>query len=260
MSRLVVRLIVSLVLATGATAAVAAEKPSFDCATAKTAREKVVCRDARLAASDRAMAAAYGDARRLLPSDLRAPLAKDQAEFLRMLEAGFDAEIWFKANVPEDPKKVEADIRRTLAEGRDTIDALRAEIDDRTAMLRSIRGDVSDVVGRWKNARATLTVGPRLRGTHAVRYEAPSYGWPKYACSFEGTGRLEGDRLIVEFAPEEGSEALPRGRLVATRTGPLLDILETVDEGKTGDERQYWICARSPEVKGRFLAVGAEPR
>ncbi|WP_333823764.1 hypothetical protein [Pinisolibacter sp.] len=53
------RLVVPCVLEAGATVAVAAEKPSFDCGTAKAAREKVVCRDARLAASDRAMAAAH---------------------------------------------------------------------------------------------------------------------------------------------------------------------------------------------------------
>lgn len=236
----------------------AAEKPSFDCATAGTAREKVVCRDARLAAADRAMAAAYGDARRLLPPAFGEALKADQIEFLRLTEAGFDAEIWFKANVPDDPKTVEADIRRTLAENRQAIDGLRAEIDDRTAMLRTVRADASGFVGQWKSARAGLTIAPRRDGVHAVHYSAPSYGWPKYACDFDGKARIEGDRLIVDFVEEEGPDTLPRGHLVVTRGGPFLDILETVDEAKTGDDRQYWICARSPEVKGRFFAVSGE--
>lgn len=254
-----IRIAILLLAAVAAAAATAAERPSFDCSTARTAREKVTCRDARVAASDRALAAAYRDARRLLPGDLADPLRKDQAEFLRLLEAGFDAEIWFKANVPDDPKKVKADIRRTLAEHRETIDGLRAVIDDRTAMLRGIRADAPGFVGRWKSARATFTVEPRRDGAHVVHYADPSYGWPKYECYFDGIGRIEGDRLIVDFTEEEGPDALPRGRLVVTRTGRLVDILETVDEAKTGDDRQYWICARSPEVKGRFFAVGDRP-
>lgn len=255
-----IRIAITLLAGFVAVAANAAEKPSFDCATARTAREKVTCRDARLAAADRALTAAYADARRLLPRALAEPLRRDQAEFLRLLDTGFDAEIWFKGSVPEDPKTMEADIRRTLAEHHETIDALRTVIDDRTAMLRGLRAEAKGFVGRWKNARATLTVEPRRNGTHAVHYTDPSYGWPKYACDFDGTGRVEGDRLIVDFVEEEGPDALPRGRLVVTRAGPLVDILETVDETKTGDDRQYWICARSPEVKGRFFAVGgAEP-
>ena len=243
-----------------ATPALAAEKPSFDCATAKTAREKIVCRDPRLAASDRAMAAAYGDARRFLPRDAADVLRKDQADYLVMLDGGFDAQIWFKGNVPESRAKVEADLRRVLAEDRETIDGLRTVIDDRTAMLRALRADVQGFAGRWKNARATLTVEPRRNGSHVVHYAEPSYGWPKYECYFDGTGRVDGDRLIVEFDPETGPDALLRGRLVVTRSGAFLDALETTDESKTGDDREYWICSHSPEVKGRFFAVGGEPR
>lgn len=238
----------------------AAEKPSFDCSTAKTAREKVVCRDPRLAASDRALAAAYGDARRFLPPDAVEVLRKDQADYLVMLEGGFDAQIWFKGNIPDDRRKVEADLRRVLAEDRETIDGLRAQIDDRTAMLRGLRTDVAGFVGRWKNARATLVVEPRRNGTHAVRFAEPSYGWPKYECYFDGNGRVDGDRLIVDFVEEPGPDALPRGRLIVTRAGSFLDALETTDETKTGDDREYWICAHSPEVKGRFFAVSTEPR
>jgi len=256
MPRIAPALLAATVLA--ALPAVAAEKPSFDCATAATAREKVVCRDARLAAADRAMAAAYGDARRLLPRHLAEPLRRDQAEFLRLLEAGFDAEMWFKGNVPDDPKQVEADIRRTLAEGRDTLDALRAEIDDRTAMLRTVRAAVTGFVGRWKSARATLTIEPRRNGTHAVHYSAPSYGWPKYACDFDGDGHIDGDRLIVDLERGTDPDGLAHGRIVITSDGAFLDVLETLDETKSGDDHQYWICAHAPEVKGRFFAVSGE--
>lgn len=257
-----IRLAILAVALLAAVPLAAAEKPSFDCATAKTAREKIVCRDARLAAADRAMAAAYADARRLLPTALRAALQTDQSEFLTLLEGGFDAQIWFKGTIPDDPKQVEADIRRTLAENREAIDGLRAEIDDRTTMLRTLRGEVPGFVGRWKSARATLTIAPRRYDIHAVHYTHPSYGWPKYACDFDGKGRVEGDRLIVDFVEEEGPDALPRGHLVVTRSGAFLDIQEILDEGKSGDDRQYWICARTPEVKGRFFAVAVpgEPR
>ena len=259
--RLALRLAVALLAAAVVRGpGIAAETPSFDCATATNAREKIVCRAPRLAAADRALAAAYRDARRFLPRDVVEALRKDQADFLVMLDGGFDAQIWFKGNVPDDRRRVEADLRRVLAAEPDIVDGLRVMIDDRTAMLRGLATDASGFVGRWRNARATLVVEPRRTGGHAVHYTDPSYGWPKYACDFDGVGHVEGDRLIVDFVEAPGPDALPRGRLIVTRTGPILDALETTDPSKTGDDREYWICARSPEVKGRFFAVDGEPR
>lgn len=238
-------------------AAVAAETPSFDCATARTARETVTCRDARLARADRDMAAAYAAARKRLRAPAAEALRADQKRFLEGLESGFDAEIWFKGNVPENPKTVAADLRRVIAESPETLTGLRAEIAERTAMLRAVRDDLPGFVGTWRNAAATLTIAPASSGVHAVRYTDPSYGWPKYECSFSGLARPDGAGLIVDFDQPDDADALPRGHAHLDRAGPFLDLVETTDETKTGDDREYWICNHQPGLKGRFFAVEA---
>ena len=57
--------------------------PSFDCASAKTATEKLLCSNVELAALDRAMAAAYRTAQRGLDADERSKLRSDQLGWLR---------------------------------------------------------------------------------------------------------------------------------------------------------------------------------
>lgn len=238
-------------------AAVATETPSFDCATARTARETVTCRDPRLARADRDMAAAYSAARKRLRAPVAEALRGDQKRFLEGLESGFDAEIWFKGNVPETAKAAAADLRRVIAASPEKLTELRAEIDGRTAMLRAVRDEAPGFVGTWRNAAATLTIAPASSGVHAVRYVDPSYGWPKYQCSFTGLARPDGAGLIVDFDQPDDADALPRGHAHLDRAGPFLDLAETTDETKTGDDRGYWICNHQPGLKGRFFAVDA---
>ena len=52
-------LVLTLLLAPAFAAPAAAAEPSFDCRTAKTARELAICNDAKLAAADRELAAAW---------------------------------------------------------------------------------------------------------------------------------------------------------------------------------------------------------
>lgn len=56
--------------------------PSFDCARASTAVEKTICRDAGLAAADRAMAEAYKQLFDKLAGQAREQLQQDQARWL----------------------------------------------------------------------------------------------------------------------------------------------------------------------------------
>src|SRR5215471_13054752 len=73
-----------------ASAAAAASEPSFNCATAKSFREKAMCRDQRLARLDGEMSKAYAATlARIDPSDAAA-LRKDQRDFLEGIDVGFD--------------------------------------------------------------------------------------------------------------------------------------------------------------------------
>ena len=62
MLRLAIPLVLTLLLAPAFVAPAAAAEPSFDCRTAKTARELATCGDARLAAADRELATAWREA------------------------------------------------------------------------------------------------------------------------------------------------------------------------------------------------------
>jgi uncharacterized protein len=56
--------------------------PSFDCATASTGVERLICRDASLAGRDRALADAYAKALRVWPDSLRAEQRAAHDEWL----------------------------------------------------------------------------------------------------------------------------------------------------------------------------------
>ena len=96
MLRLALPLVLTLLLAPAFTAPAAAAEPSFDCRTAKTARELATCNDAKLAAADCELAAAWREAiGRLDPVTAKA-LREDQRKFLSDIDDGFDAELWGK--------------------------------------------------------------------------------------------------------------------------------------------------------------------
>lgn len=65
--------------------------PSYDCARAVTATEKLVCRDRQLATMDRTMAAAYQEAMRKIPSDERGSLSRNHATWFRQYSAECNA-------------------------------------------------------------------------------------------------------------------------------------------------------------------------
>src|SRR5262249_39978254 len=89
-------LVLGLLLVPQLVAPSAAAEPSFDCRTAKTARELATCDDVKLAAADRELAAAWREAiARLDPVTAKA-LREDQRKYLSDIDDGFDAELWGK--------------------------------------------------------------------------------------------------------------------------------------------------------------------
>ena len=99
--RLAEPLMLALLLAPAFFAPAAAADPSFDCRTAKTARELATCGDAKLAAADRELAAAWRDAIARLDPVIAKALREDQRKFLSDIDDGFDAELWGKQDRPE---------------------------------------------------------------------------------------------------------------------------------------------------------------
>ena len=111
MLRTAVPLALLLLLAPALAAPLAAAEPSFDCRTARTARELATCADARIAAADRELAAAWQNAiAGPDPATVKA-LRADHKKFLEDLDSGFEGEVWGKQSPPEG-KELRAQIAR----------------------------------------------------------------------------------------------------------------------------------------------------
>src|SRR4029077_17254326 len=134
-------------------APLAAADPSFDCRTARTARELATCADARIAAADRELAAGWQNAiAGLDPATVKA-LRADQKKFLEDLDSGFEGEVWGKQSPPEG-KELRAQIARLRRGGDfDALADLEAQLRERLAFLRNLHPPAS-YAGR---GRATMT-------------------------------------------------------------------------------------------------------
>lgn len=230
----------------------AAETPSFDCATAVEPRERVVCADAGLARADRAMAAAYAEARRRLDPATAALLREDQKTFVGELDDGFNATMWFKGGVP-DAAQATADLRRAVREREPQIAHLRAEIEARTAFLRAVRPGGGDAVGVFMNTEVIARIGPAVAGVHPVAYAAGSYGWPKYDCGFTAKLRPIAGDLVSETA-ENSLLGTRRARMVWHRDGDTLHLDESRDETATGEEAGS-TCPHRPQLQDVLFRV-----
>lgn len=261
MTRLSPRLLLAALAMLPVASIHAAERPSYDCATAATPRERVVCGDDRLARADRAMAAAWRDARkRLAPGDAAALLA-DQKQFLEALDDGFAAEIWFKAGIPEDPAQVTADIRRVLHDQGETIDGLARQIELRAALLRALLPDRAGFTGAWMAHDVIVEIGPAADGRRSIRYDAPSYGWPKYQCHFHAEARAAGAGLIAEkpVNTDFGDEDDVRdSRFEFTRIGLRLQITEKFGTDQGMAEDAIRACGHRPGIDDKLFPVAAE--
>lgn len=133
--------IILALLLVATAAANAQPRPSFDCATARSAAERAICAAEDLAGLDREIAAAYAAARRLHPSSrTREALRDQQREFLA-----------YRDSIAEsDP----AALAETLATRRDA--------------LARIAAPRTGFAGTWESASGTITVERRGNGRFAV--------------------------------------------------------------------------------------------
>src|SRR5580693_3042189 len=183
MLRLALPLVLTLLLAPAFTAPAAAAEPSFDCRTAKTARELATCNDAKLAAVDCELAAAWREAiGRLDPVTAKA-LREDQRKFLSDIDDGFDAELWGKQDRPEG-KELRTQVAQLRRGGDDdALAALEAQLRERIAFLRNLTPAAS-VTGLWKNHDSEFLVAAGDNGRYRATYGNNSFGWAKYQCHF----------------------------------------------------------------------------
>jgi len=247
-------LLAFLLVAAAPIAAVAAERPSFDCAGAKTAREMAVCAIAELAHADRAMASAHAAAlRRLSPRDAAA-LVADQRAFLRGIDDGFDFYLWGKAEVPDRAGR--ASVVARLAGSPDGEDAialrdLHRQLEARTRDLAAITPVADDWPGAWIDNRSTLSIAPPVDGVYRVVFGSYTFGRIKYHCEFSGDFRAIGPALVAEEVENEEA-GRSRTHIELHRDGVRLGATETTpDDAKDPDVHRA--CGRIPWPDGAIM-------
>jgi uncharacterized protein YecT (DUF1311 family) len=226
-------------LAAGLLATAAGAEPSFDCTTAKTFREKVVCRDQRLTRLDVDMAKAFAGAlARLDPSDAAA-LRKDQRDFLEGIDAGFEHQLAFGHGAEAS----ESDLKGALKERDGLIAGLADELKQRSAFLKSLEPTRKAPIGSWQNATTRVSVS-RGQGGLVVGFEAGNYGWTRYNCEFEAQVAMHGGELVADSAKNLDVDVDYANRLTLRQLGARLELRETADQQAFNG----WTCPHRPEL------------
>lgn len=231
--------------------AIAAEHPSFDCATARTARELAVCALPSLAAADRSLARALRAAGARLGRADTESLAADQRAFLLRIDIGFDGRLWGKQE-PPDLAGRRAEVRR-IADGSETAQALREQMVLRALLLDAIDPRRGDFVGLFVSRNGHVEIGPAVDGRHPVTLSIGSYGWEKYHCDFEASFARLGDRLIAEEVRNDEADRRVT-RLELAIDGARLRIVEETPE-TSSDPHVGRACPRISPLGAPFFRV-----
>jgi uncharacterized protein YecT (DUF1311 family) len=233
-----------------------AAEPSFDCRTAKTAREVATCNDAKIAAADRELAAAWHEAIARLDAPTAKALREDQRKFLSDIDEGFNAELWGKQDPPEG-NELRAQVAQLRRGGDgDVLAALEAQVRERIAFLRHLT-PASSVVGLWKNHNAEILVAAGDNGHYRATYGTSNFGWPKYHCHFTAAfaapsaadGRLAAP-TPHNIDPEVDMDSA--STLFMAHDGALLTLAEEPSE-KGDDAKLSRICPRIGEFDEPFF-------
>jgi uncharacterized protein YecT (DUF1311 family) len=229
-----------------ASAAPAAAAPSFNCATAKTYREKAVCRDDRLARLDDEMSRAFAAAlARLDPGGAEA-LRKDQRDFLEGIDVGFDHLL----ASGHGAEATERDLARALGNRGGSIAGLADELGQRSRFLKSIEPGRKTPIGTWQNATSRLSVRQR-DGRLVVGFEANTFGWARYHCEFEAEVVRRDDALEADAARNLDVDTEYANRLTLRQHGARLELRETVAE----DKFNGWTCPHRSELNEVLFSV-----
>jgi hypothetical protein len=247
-------LALSLLLAPVLAAPLAAAEPSFACGTA---RELATCADAKIAAADRELAAAWQHALAGLDPATMKALRADQKKFLEDLDNGFDGEVWGKQEPPQG-KELRAQIARMRHGGDfDALAALEPQLRERIAFLRNLT-PASSHAGLWKNHDSELWLAAdggerRYRATFGMT----TFGWAKYHCHFTAEFGTTDKGLAAAVAhntdPEVDEDAA--STLSMARSGAMLVLSEEIPDN-AGEARLPRICPRGGDFADPLFHTG----
>jgi uncharacterized protein YecT (DUF1311 family) len=260
MLRTAVPLALLLLLARSFAAPPAAAEPSFDCRTARTARELATCADARIAAADRELAAAWQNAiAGLDPATVKA-LRADQKKFLEDLDSGFEGEVWGKQSPPEG-KELRAQIARLRCGGDfDALADLEAQLRERLAFLRNL-SPAASYAGLWKNHDSELWLAAAGGEAHyRATFGTTTFGWAKYHCHFTAAFAAADKGFAATAAhntdPEVEEDTASTLRM--TRSGAMLVLTEEIPDN-AGEAKLPRICSRGGDFADPLFHTGLKP-
>jgi uncharacterized protein YecT (DUF1311 family) len=250
----------SLLLAPAPAAPLAAAEPSFDCGTARTARELATCADARIATADRELAAAWQHAvAGLDPATVKA-LRADQKKFLEDLDNGFDGEVWGKQGAPEG-KELRAQIARMRRGGDfDPLGGLEAQLRERIAFLRNLT-PANSYAGLWKSHDSELWLAADGGGQrYRAMFGMATFGWAKYHCHFTAEFGTT-DKGIAAVTPHNTDPAVDEdaaSTLRIARSGAMLVLSEEIPDN-AGEAKLPRICPRGGDFADPLFHTGLNP-
>ena len=206
------RIALALAFVLGASVGDATEsgEASFDCATAKSVAEKMICGDPGLAAADAAIAANYASALERLDAQARKALAQDQQDFVSYRDriAGFDQ------GVPKDKQNF----------------PLHEFMRDRAAFLGGVEKPDAGFVGSWKNVGGVVTIKPAGPGKLEIGADTANPSTGGSECNVGGSVKSQ---KILELVDTD-SDDKPTGFVYRFRR--LGDALEADESGEAKGE------------------------
>ena len=257
MLRLALPLVLTCLLAPTFVAPAAAAEPSFDCRTAKTARELATCNDAKLAAADRELAAAWREAiARLDPATAKA-LREDQRKFLSDIDGGFDGELWGKHETPEG-KELRAQVAQLRRGGDyDALAGLEAQLRERIAFLRNLTPAAS-FSGLWKNHHIRSFWSWPATTAATARPTATTVSARRNTCHFTaefGASAAAGKGQSAPAAHNTDVDENTASTLFMTRNGAMLTLSEEFPDNPS-DAPLPRICPRGGDFADPFFHTG----
>jgi uncharacterized protein YecT (DUF1311 family) len=206
-------------LALSCTAAVAQNRPSFDCTKAKEDIEKAICKSAELSRYDREIGVAYAEARKRLDPMAQAALKEDQALFLVGREIAM------------------------IEHGGDLADFMKT----RLAMLRSLEAGPTGMgsaayIGEWKNENGSILFAPDKDGKISIKVSSAAMVTGKWVCEIDTSVLVRAG--VISFKEEKVS-------ITIARAGSALKVSETAPP----DDSQKPYCGHNGGIEGHYFKM-----
>ena len=244
---------------------------SFACRMEKTARAMATCANAKLAATDLDLQAAFESTFAHVDAETASALREDQKKYLAALDRGFESSVWGKAEPPRGAALRDAIAQMRLGADGDPLAVLEAQMRERIAFLRSLAPPTS-VTGLWKNnnaellivhvdpdlatparsAKAGVNFGDDDRGHYDATFGMTVYGFAQDECRFTAIFRAapEGLRASGARNTDPGSEQDIAGKLLIARATPMaLTLTQVLPDGAPSAD-QHRVCPRLPALTG----------